>query len=185
MVHFILGWSIFYLMGRFKISKHKKNTSIPTAPPPPRKKKSSKRQMMKIILIGRVFTNQSWHLEKYCDTYIYFMKLKSREYIVYRKQQYCSFWTVDTLGKWCESEAAPRYPRPCHGLMVSGLNPYFVSNPLYIFWRYIVMLISCDFQNIVEISLSHFFTISHDIYLISTHTESPYRWLKVLLVKLF
>ena len=41
--------------------------------------------------------------------------------------------------------------------------------------RYIVMLISCAFQNIVEISLSHFFTISHDIYLISTHTESPYR----------
>ena len=31
--------------------------------------------------------------------------------------------------------------------------------------RYIVMLISCDFQNIVEISLSHFFlTISHDIF---------------------
>ena len=130
-VHFILGWSIFYLMGRFKISKHKKNTSIPTAPPPPRKKKSSKRQMMKIILIGRVFTNQSWHLEKYCDTYIYFIKLKSREYIVYRKQQYCSFWTVDTLGKWYESEA----------VLGVGLNPYFVSvlitaAPVSIYYRY-------------------------------------------------
>ena len=54
------------------------------------------------------------------------------------------------------------------------------TNPLHIVWRYIVMLISCVFQNIVEISLSHFFwTISHDIYLISTHTESPYRWLKM------
>ena len=29
--------------------------------------------------------------------------------------------------------------------------------PLHIVWRYIVMLISCVFQNIVEISLSHFF----------------------------
>ena len=55
-----------------------------------------------------------------------------------------------------------------------------VSSLQHIVWRYIVMLISCVFQNIVEISLSHFFwTISHDIYLISTHTESPYRWLKV------
>ena len=41
-------------------------------------------------------------------------------------------------------------------------------------------LISYHFQNIVKISLSHFFwTISHDIYLISTHTESPYWWIKV------
>ena len=56
----------------------------------------------------------------------------------------------------------------------------FQINPLHIVWQYIVMLISYDFQNIVEISLSHFFlTISHDIYLISTHTESSYRWLKV------
>ena len=31
--------------------------------------------------------------------------------------------------------------------------------------RYIVMLISCDFQNIVEISLSHIFSsISHNIF---------------------
>ena len=55
-----------------------------------------------------------------------------------------------------------------------------LTNPLHIVWQYIVMLISYDFQNIIEISLSHFFlTISHDIYLISTHTESSYRWLKV------
>ena len=58
--------------------------------------------------------------------------------------------------------------------------PCPIINPLHIVWQYIVMLISCVFQNIVEISLSHFFwTISHDIYLISTHTESPYRWLKM------
>ena len=31
--------------------------------------------------------------------------------------------------------------------------------------RYIVMLISCDFQNIVEISLSHFFLPYHTIFL--------------------
>ena len=54
------------------------------------------------------------------------------------------------------------------------------SNPLHIVWRYIVMQLSYLFQNIVKISLSHFFwTISHDIYLISTHTESPYLWIKV------
>ena len=85
----------------------------------------------KIILIGRLSTNQSWHLENYCDTYIYFIKLKSREYIVYRKQQYCSFWTVDTLGKWYESEA----------VLGVGLNPYFVSvlitaAPVSIYYRY-------------------------------------------------
>ena len=45
------------------------------------------------------------------------------------------------------------------------------------------MQLSYHFQNIVKISLSHFFwTISHDIYLISTYTESSY-W--CLLVKLF
>ena len=54
------------------------------------------------------------------------------------------------------------------------------SNPLHIVWRYIVMQLSYHFQNIVKISLSHFFwTISHDIFLISTHTESPYWWIKV------
>ena len=54
------------------------------------------------------------------------------------------------------------------------------TNPLHIVWRYIVMQLSYHFQNIVKISLSHFFwTISHDIYLISTHTESPYWWIKV------
>ena len=55
-----------------------------------------------------------------------------------------------------------------------------MTNPLHIVWRYIVMQLSYHFQNIVKISLSHFFwTISHDIYLISTHTESPYWWIKV------
>ena len=47
------------------------------------------------------------------------------------------------------------------------------------------MLISCNFQNIVEISLSHFFsTISHDIYLISK-LKVPICVLKCLFVKLF
>jgi len=36
--------------------------------------------------------------------------------------------------------------------------------PENIVWRYIVMLISCDFQNIVEISLSHFFWPYHTIF---------------------
>ena len=57
------------------------------------------------------------------------------------------------------------------------------TSPLHIVWRYIVMQLSYHFQNIVKISLSHFFgTISHDIYLISTYTESSHR---CLLVKLF
>ena len=38
------------------------------------------------------------------------------------------------------------------------------TNPLHIVWRYIVMLISCDFQNIVEILLSHFFLPYHTIF---------------------
>ena len=39
------------------------------------------------------------------------------------------------------------------------------TSPQNIVWWYIVMLISCDFQNIVEISLSHIFSsISHDIF---------------------
>ena len=75
---------------------------------------------------------------------------------------------------------AKRMKREEH-YMLSGPNqpiPHCIrcltTNPLHIILRYIIMLISCVCQNIVEKSLSHFFwTISHDIYLISTHTESP------------
>ena len=57
---------------------------------------------------------------------------------------------------------------------------WILINHENIVWRYIVLQLSCIFQDIAKISLSHFFlTISHDNYLISTHTESPYRWLKV------
>ena len=83
-----------------------------------------------------------------------------------------TMWSTCSLEFWRAKNAS---------LLVSFMGKAdCMINPLHIVWGYIVMLISCDFQNIVEISLSHFFlTISHDIYLISTHTESPYRWLKV------
>ena len=39
-----------------------------------------------------------------------------------------------------------------------------VISPQNIVWRYIVLSLSCDFQNIVEISLSHFFWEYHTIF---------------------
>ena len=47
---------------------------------------------------------------------------------------------------------------------VSSTYPCITTRPENIVWRYIVMLISCDFQNIVEISLSHFFWPYHTIF---------------------
>ena len=43
-------------------------------------------------------------------------------------------------------------------------HDWVTTNPQDIVWRYIVLSLSCDFQNIVEISLSHFFWEYHTIF---------------------
>ena len=67
----------------------------------------------------------------------------------------CDCWVRDQRGSLLESHQART-----HHHLPGGDAALNVS-----YWRYIVMLISCDFQNIVEISLSHFFWPYHKIFL--------------------
>ena len=79
------------------------------------------------------------------------------------------------IGNWGRRKVENRLKACCWCLLRSSLLPAL---------RISLDDISfCNYHVFFKISLKYryriFFTISHNIHLISTHTESPYQWLKV------